>query len=77
MHNAKIVNNKPICGNCGSDYISGIRDYKEVEMNESKYVMFQIRCYNCNEDNRYLANLDLEKTTRYEISSKIKDINNN
>lgn len=75
MYNAKIKNNKPICGNCGSDYISGIRDYKEVEMNNEKYVMFQVRCYNCNKDNRYLANLDLEGTTRYEIGSKITVLN--
>lgn len=74
MYNAKIINNKPICGKCGSDNISGIRDYKEVEMDNKSYTMFQIKCYNCNADNKYLADVYLSHTKRYEINHKINDV---
>lgn len=74
MYNAKIINNKPICGKCGSNKISGIRDYKEVIMNDITYTMFQVKCYSCNADNKYLANVTLENTTRYEINYKINDV---
>lgn len=52
MYNAKISNNKPLCGHCESDKISGIRDYKEVAMDDITYTMFQVKCYSCNSDNR-------------------------
>lgn len=80
MYNAKISDNKLLCGHCGSDKISGIRDYKEVFMNDIAYTMFQVKCYSCNSDNRYLADVTLEGTTRYEINHKITDMkqyNNN
>lgn len=74
MINAKITNNKPICGKCNSDKLSGIRDYKEVVMDSLTHTMFIVKCYNCAEDNRYLADLDLERTTRYEINQKVSDV---
>lgn len=74
IHNAKIINNKPCCGNCGSDNISGIREYKSIVMGGNTYTMFQVKCYDCKEDNRYLADVKINGTTRCEISSEIKII---
>ena len=74
IYNAKIQSNKPICAKCGSNNLSGIRDYKEVIMDDVPYTMFQVRCYNCNSDNRYLADINIEETTRREINHKISDI---
>ena len=75
MYNAKIANNKPVCAKCGSSNISGIRDYREAMLNDIKYVMFQVKCYDCHADNRYLADMDLDQTTRYEIKGNVKEIN--
>lgn len=72
MYNAKIVGNKPMCAKCGSSNISGIRDYDQVEINDTKYIMFEVKCYGCNADNRYLSDITLEETTRYEIKGDIK-----
>ena len=74
MYNAKIQNNKPICVKCESNNISGIREYKEIIMDDVKYVMFQVKCYNCNADLQYLADIDIDGTTRYEIKHKVSDI---
>lgn len=48
MYNAKISNNKSLCGKCGSDKLSGVRDYKEVVMDDITCTMFQVKCYSCN-----------------------------
>lgn len=72
--NAKIIDNQPICGYCKSNNISGIRDYKQIEMNDKNYVMFQFRCYSCNQDNKYLADVMLDGTIRYEINGNIKEV---
>lgn len=74
MYNAKISNNKPICTKCGNEKLSGIRDYKEIEMDNARYVMFQVKCYKCNADLQYLADVNLDYTTRYEVNHKTKDI---
>lgn len=74
MYNAKILNNKPLCGKCGSDKLSGIRDYKGVVMDDITYTMFQVKCYSCNADNNYLANVTLDGTTRYGINHKLRDV---
>ena len=74
IYNAKIVNNKPCCSKCGSDNLSGIRDYKSVDMGGNTYTMFQIKCYNCKKDLRYLADIYVDKTKRYEVTSDIKII---
>ena len=75
VHNAKIINNKPCCSNCGGYNISGIRDYKSVVMGGNTYTMFFVKCYSCKTDLRYLADVHIEKTKRYEITKEIKDIN--
>ena len=77
MVNAKIVNNRPICGKCSNEELSGVRDYKEVVMNNLTYTMFINHCYKCKEDNRYLADITLDRTLRYEITDVIKDVNDN
>jgi hypothetical protein len=73
MVNSKIINNVPVCGKCNSDKLSGIRDYKEIVMDDITYTMFMVKCYSCKEDNRYLADVTLEETTGYEINHKISD----
>ena len=75
MYNAKIINNNIYCGKCNSNNISGVRDYKQVVHNDRPYTLFQIKCYNCNTDNQYIADVMLERTIRYEISDKINEIN--
>lgn len=74
MINAKIVNNLPMCGYCKNKNFSNIKEYKEIEMNDQKYVMFQVKCYSCNQDNRYLADIKIEGTARYEVNGKTTDI---
>lgn len=74
MYNAKIKSNKPICTKCGNDKLSSIKEYKEVIMDDIKYVMFQVKCYNCNADLQYLADIDIEGTKRYEINHQVSDV---
>lgn len=75
MYNAKIINNIPICGKCGSSNVFGLKnEYKEVENNGDKYVMFQTKCHDCNQYNCYLADVDLETNTRYEIKGKVTEV---
>ena len=77
MVNAKIINNRPICSKCGNEELSGVREYKEVVMGNLAYTMFINHCYKCGEDNRYLADITLDRTLRYEITDTIKDVNGN
>lgn len=42
MYNAKILNNKPLCGKCGSDKLSGVRDWKQVIMDNTSYTMIYV-----------------------------------
>ena len=77
MVNAKIINNRPICSKCGNEELSGVREYKEVVMGNLTYTMFINHCYKCKEDNRYLADITLDRTLRYEITDVIKDVNGN
>ena len=74
MINAKILNNKPICGKCGNDKLSDTKDYKQVIMDNVSYTMFVVKCYKCNEENKYLADAWLDHTARYEINHKISDV---
>ena len=74
MYNAKIKDNKPICAKCGNDKLSNVREYKEIIMDDIKYVLFQVKCYKCNADNRYLADVNIDYTTRYEVNHKISDV---
>lgn len=74
MINAKILNNKPLCGKCNSNNLSGIREYREIEMDNNKYVLFQVKCYSCHTDNQYIADINLDETIRYEAKGDIKDI---
>lgn len=74
IYNAKIVDNKPCCSQCGSNNISGIRDYKECVMGGNTLTMFYVKCYSCRSDLRYLADVYMEKTTRYEVTGDIKEV---
>ena len=75
IYNAKIINNKPCCSKCGSgDKLSGIRDYKSVVMGGIPYTMFLMKCYACDRDLRYLADVRVENTKRYEVNGEIKII---
>ena len=74
IHNAKIINNKPCCSKCGNDKLSAIRDYKSVDMGGNTYAMFQVKCWKCNSDLRYLADVYMDNTKRYEVSGNIKII---
>ena len=75
MINAKILNNFPICGNCGSSNLSGIRDYNPIEIDNEQYVVFEFQCYNCRAYGEYIADIGMDKTTRYEAKGNIKEIN--
>lgn len=75
IYNAKIINNKPCCPKCSSgDNLSGIRDYKEIVLGGNTYTMFQLKCYKCHADMRYLANIYVDKTIRYEVSGNIEEV---
>lgn len=55
MIKCKITNNRPVCSNCGSNDLSQVRDYKEVEYEGRYAIMFIKKCYNCNNDVAYLV----------------------
>lgn len=74
MFNARIENNIPICGNCGSGNLSGTRDYKQVKYKGESLTLFINHCYNCKEDNRYLSIVTLEKSERVEIEDVLEEI---
>lgn len=76
MISCKIKNNKPICGYCGSNDLSLVRDYKEVQYEERYVVMFVKRCYGCNKDVAYLVtDIPLHgDNTRVEIINEVKEV---
>ena len=74
MYNAKVINNMPVCGNCGNEKLSGCRSCKQVVMNNKSYTMIIKHCYSCKEDVAYLLDATIDKETRYEINGATKDI---
>lgn len=74
MTNAEIVNNIPFCKKCGNKLKSETRDLKQVKYRGESLTLFTKHCYNCGEDNNYLADVLIEKTTRYEIKDSYENI---
>lgn len=58
MVNAKIINNKPHCAECGRILERGIRDYDIAYKNGESYLRFDKHCNYCNTDNRYYMDTD-------------------
>lgn len=75
IHNAKIVDNKVHCPNCDSgNKLSGIRSYSSVVSGSNTYTMFFLKCYGCQTEMRYLADVYVEGTIRYEATNDIEEV---
>lgn len=74
MINARIVDNKPYCTKCGQVVDTEVRDLRQVKYKGESLTLFTKHCYNCREDVQYLADVLIEKATRYEVEDKMENI---
>ena len=74
MINAEIVNNRPFCKKCGQELKSETRDLRQVKYRGESLTLFTKHCYNCGQDCVYLADVLIEKTTRYEVKDRYENI---
>ena len=74
MINADIVNNQPCCSKCGQTIYSLTRDIKQVKYRGESLTLFIKYCYNCKEDIQYLADVLIEKTTRYKVEDVFESL---
>ena len=63
---ADIVNNEPKCPICKyKTLLSGIRTYEQVILNNQSLTLFECKCLNCNNDLKYVADIGIKDTKRY------------
>ena len=63
---ADIIDNKPVCPVCkGKTFLSGIRAYEQVMLNNQSLTLFECRCLNCNNDLKYIADIGVNDTKRF------------
>ena len=63
---ADIIDNKPVCPFCkGKTFLSGIRAYEQVMLNNQSLTLFECKCLNCNNDLKYIADIGIKDTKRY------------
>lgn len=74
MINANVIDNKPYCKKCGNELKTETRDLRQVRYKGESLTLFTKHCYLCNEDCLYLADVLLEKTTRYEVKESYENI---
>lgn len=74
MINAKIIDNKPFCKKCDNELKTETRDLRQVRYKGESLTLFTKHCYHCGEDCLYLADVLLEKTTRYEVKEDYENI---
>ena len=57
---ADIVNNEPKCPVCkNKTFLSGIRSYEQVILNNQSLTLFECKCLNCNNDLKYIADIGI------------------
>lgn len=74
MINAEIINNQAYCSKCKEEVKSETRDLRQVKYRGESLTLFIKHCYNCKEDVQYLADVLIEKTTRYEVVDSLENI---
>ena len=63
---ADIIDNKPVCPVCkDKTFLSGIRAYEQVVLNNQSLTLFECKCLNCNNDLKYIADIGIIDTKRY------------
>lgn len=63
---ADIIDNVVKCPICkDKTFLSGIRSYEQVLLNNQSLTLFECKCLNCNNDLKYIADIGIKDTKRY------------